>query len=253
MYAEERQDTIVERARGKGRVEVASLASALDVSLETVRRDLGVLEKRGVLRRTHGGAVPVERMRFEPEVSERQTERVAEKARIAEAALDFLPERGTVALDAGTTTAALADLLPAGRELTVLTNCLPIASALASNPSIRVVISGGRVRGRTLATVDDAAARFLDDFAPEVAFVGANGISAERGLTTPDEGEAAAKKALVRSAGRVIALADHTKVGQEHFVRFARPGEVDVLITDRGLDESAAEELRRAGMEVLRV
>ena len=241
MYAEERQEAIVERARGKGRVEVASLASALDVSLETVRRDLGVLEKRGMLRRTHGGAVPVERVRFEPEVSERQAAQVAEKARIAEAALEFLPERGTVALDAGTTTAALAELLPAGRELTVLTNCLPIASALASNPSTKVVISGGRVRARTLATVDDAAARFLEDFAPDVAFIGANGVSAGRGLTTPDEAEAAAKKALVRGAGRVIALADHTKVGREHFVRFARPEEVDVLITDSGLGDAAAD------------
>lgn len=253
MYAEERQGAIVERARSKGRVEVASLASVLGVSLETVRRDLGALEKRGMLRRTHGGAVPVELLRFEPEVSERQTEQVAEKARIAEAALDFLPERGTVALDAGTTTAALAELLPAGRELTVLTNCLPIASALASNTSLKVVISGGRVRARTLAAVDDAAARFLDEFAPDVAFVGANGVSARRGLTTPHEAEAAAKRAFVRGAGRVVALADHTKVGREHFVRFARPEEVDVMITDTGLEESAAAELEAAGIEVLRV
>lgn len=253
MYAEERQEAIVERARGKGRVEVASLASVLGVSQETVRRDLGVLEKRGMLRRTHGGAVPVERMRFEPEVSERQSERVAEKARIAEAALEFLPERGAVALDAGTTTAALAELLPAGRELTVLTNCLPIASALAANASVKVVISGGRVRARTLAAVDDAAARFLEEFAPDVAFVGANGVSARRGLTTPHEAEAAAKRAFVRNAARVVALADHTKVGREHFVRFARPEEVDVLITDSGLHDEAAAELEEAGMRVLRV
>lgn len=253
MYAEERQGEIVERARSKGRVEVASLASALGVSLETVRRDLGALERRGMLRRTHGGAVPVERLRFEPEVAERQAERVAEKARIAEAALEFLPERGTVALDAGTTTAALAELLPAGREITVLTNCLPIASALAANTSLKVVISGGRVRSRTLAAVDDAAARFLDEFSPDVAFVGANGVSARRGLTTPHEAEAAAKRAFVRGADRVVALADHTKVGWEHFVRFARPEEVDVLITDTGLDDAAVAELERTGMEVLRV
>lgn len=253
MYAEERQEAIVERARGKGRVEVASLASALGVSLETVRRDLGALEKQGMLRRTHGGAVPVERVRFEPEVSERQSECVAEKARIAEAALEFVPERGTVALDAGTTTAALAELLPGGRELTVLTNCLPIASTLALNPTVKVVISGGRVRARTLAAVDDAAARFLEEFSPEVAFLGANGVSAGRGLTTPHEAEAAAKRAFVRGAGRVVALADHTKVGRDHFVRFARPEEVDVLITDTGLDEAAADELERSGMEVLRV
>lgn len=253
MYAEERQGAIVERARSRGRVEVASLASALGVSLETVRRDLGTLEKRGMLRRTHGGAVPVERLRFEAEVAERQSEQVAEKARIAEAALEFLPERGTVALDAGTTTASLADLLPAGRELTVLTNCLPIASALAANDSLKVVISGGRVRARTLAAVDDAAARFLDEFSPDVAFVGSNGVSARRGFTTPHEAEAAAKRAFVRGAELVVALADHTKVGRDHFVRFARPEEVDVLITDTGLDEAGAAELEEVGIQVLRV
>lgn len=253
MYAEERHQEILERARGEGRVEVTSLASELDVSLETVRRDLGALERRGMLRRTHGGAMPVERVRFEPGVTERQDAQVAEKARIASAALEFLPTRGAIALDAGTTTAALAELLPAGRELTVLTNCLPIASALAPNPSMKVVISGGRVRGRTLAAVDDAAARFLDDFAPDVAFIGANGVSAGRGLTTPDEGEAAAKRALVRSSRRVVALADHTKVGQEHFVRFARPEDIDVLITDSGLDDETTSGLGEAGIEVIRV
>lgn len=252
MYAEERQKAIVERARGKGRVEVASLASTLDVSLETVRRDLGALERLGMIRRTHGGAVPVERVRFEPEVSERQAEQVSEKARIAEAALEFLPARGTVALDAGTTTAALAGLLPAGRDLTVLTNSLPIASALVSNPALKVLICGGRVRSQTLAAVDEAAARFLEDFAPDVAFVGANGVDAARGLTTPDESEAAAKRAFVRGARMVIALADHTKVGESHFVRFARPEEVDLLITDSGLGEEAAAELEGAGIEVLR-
>lgn len=252
MYAEERQEAIVERARGEGRVEVADLASSLSVSLETVRRDLGMLERRGALRRTHGGAVPVERVRFEPGVSERQETRVEEKARIAEAALRLLPGRGAVALDAGTTTAALAERLPAGRELTVLTNCLPIASALAPNSSIKVVIAGGRVRARTLAAVDDAAARFLEEFAPDVAFVGANGVTATRGFTTPDESEAAAKRALVRSARLVVALADHSKVGREHFVRFARPEEVDVLVTDSSLDDEAADEFAEAGVEVIR-
>jgi DeoR family fructose operon transcriptional repressor len=253
MYAAERQREIAERARGEGRVEVVALAALLDVSLETVRRDLGVLERRGVLRRTHGGAVPAELLRFEPEVAERQQERVAEKARIAERALEFVPRRGTVALDAGTTTAALAEILPADRELTVLTNCLPIASLLASRPSIKVLIAGGRVRARTLAAVDDVAARFIGDFAPEVTFVGTNGIRAGGGLTTPDETEAAVKRALVRGARRVVVLADHTKVGEEHFVRFARSGEVDVLITDTGLDKTAATELEETGMEVLRV
>ena len=260
MYAEERQQTIVERARSAGRVEVRSLAATFGVTSETIRRDLGVLERRGVLRRTHGGAVPVERLRFEPEVGERLEIMAEEKSRIARAARRFLPTRGSVLLDSGTTTSALAELLPAGREngreagreLTVVTNCLPIASLLAPHPALSVLISGGRVRGTTLAAVDSLAARFLEDFTPDVAFVAANGVSLGRGLTTPDPAEAAAKRAMVRNSRQVILLADHTKVGQEHFVRFAEVGELDAFITDAGLGEEAAREFEAAGVEVMR-
>ena len=252
MYAEERQRDIVERARGMGRVEVAGLASVFGVSAETIRRDLSALEGLGLLRRTHGGAVPVERFRLEPELAERQGSMSEEKARIARAALRFVPDRGAISLDAGTTTGALAELLPENRELTVVTNCLPIASGLASRQGVSVVIAGGRVRARTLSVVDDLAARFLDGFVPDVAFVGANGVTVEKGLTTPDAAEAAAKRAMIRGARRVVLLIDHTKFGQEHFVRFADVGEVDVIITDGGLDAGTARGFEEAGVEVVR-
>lgn len=252
MYAEERHRTIAEKARNERRVEVSSLAASFGVSPETIRRDLSALEQQGILRRTHGGAVPVEEVRFEYEVAERLSRMSEEKARIAESALRFVPERGTALLDSGTTTAALAGLLPAGRELTVVTNCLPIASQLVVHPAVTVLIAGGRVRARTLAAVDDRAARFLDEFVPDVTFIAANGITVERGLTTPDPAEAAAKKAMVRSGRRVILLADHTKVGQEHFVRFAGLDEIDVFVTDSGLGDGSTRELEAAGVEVVR-
>lgn len=252
IYAEERHRMIVERARDERRVEVADLAASFGVSPETVRRDLSTLERQGLLRRTHGGAVPVEHLRFESEISERLSRMAEEKARIARAAAQFLPSRGTILLDAGTTTGALAGLLPMGRELAVVTNCLPIASMLADHPALTVMIAGGRVRGRTLAAVDDLAARFLEDFAPDIAFVAANGVTVGRGLTTPDPAEAAAKRAMVRSGRRVVLLADHTKVGQEHFVRFARIGEIDVFVTDSGLGDEEVRKFEAAGVEVVR-
>lgn len=252
-YAEERHRRIVELARGGGRVEVTALASSFGVSPETVRRDLASLERRGVLRRTHGGAVPVERLWFEPEVAERLVTMSEEKARIARAALRFVPSQGVILLDAGTTTGALAELLPAGREdLTVVTNGLPIASVLAASPSITVYLAGGRVRGRTLAAVDDFAARFIEDLAPEVTFVGANGVIAGRGLMTPDPAESTVKRAMIRSGRRVVLLADHTKFGREHFVRFAEIGDIDVLVTDSGLGDDAVREFEAAGVEVVR-
>lgn len=252
MYAEERHRTIAEKARNERRVEVSTLASSLGVSPETIRRDLSTLEQQGVLRRTHGGAVPVEHLRFESEVAERLSRMSEEKARIAKSALRFVPERGTVLLDSGTTTGALAGLLPAGRDLAVVTNCLPIASQLVAHPSLTVLIAGGRVRARTLAAVDDLAARFLDEFVPDVAFVATNGVTVGRGLTTPNPAEAATKRAMVHSGRRVVLLADHTKVGQEHFVRFAGLQEIDVFVTDSGLGDGAAREFEAAGVEVVR-
>src|SRR3954471_18010940 len=122
MYAEERQQRILDEARRAGRVEVAALAELRDVTPETVRRDLTVLERHGVLRRVHGGAIPVERLGFEPTLSVRETVMTEEKERIARAALAELPEAGTILLDAGSTTARLADALPVDRELTVVTH-----------------------------------------------------------------------------------------------------------------------------------
>lgn len=251
MYAEERRQLIAERARRVGRVEVATLATELDVTTETVRRDLTDLEHRGLLRRVHGGAIPVERLRSEPDVAERAVRQADEKARIAAAALAELPAGGTIILDAGTTTGALASLLPNDRPLTVVTNAVTIALTVSTRPNIELHLVGGRVRGRTLATVEDWALRTLDALAVDVAFVATNGLTVERGLTTPDPAEAAVKRALVRSGRRVVLLADHSKIGQDHFVRFAELGDVDRFITDAGIDPRDRDEFVAAGLEVV--
>jgi DeoR family fructose operon transcriptional repressor len=251
MYAEERQLWIVERARAGGRVEVAALAAELGVTTETVRRDLTTLERHALLRRVHGGAIPIERLGFEPALAARDSVLTAEKERIARLALAELPDEGTILLDAGTTTARLADALPTDRELVVLTNSLPIAMSLSVRPSITVLMLGGRVRGRTQAAVDAWALQALADSYVDVAFIGTNGISPERGLTTPDTTESAVKRAMIQSARRTVVLADHTKIGQDHLSRFAALDEIDTLITDSGLDAQVADELRALGPRVL--
>src|ERR1035438_1119892 len=136
MYAEERQQHILDRARAAGRVEVNTLAEALDVTPETVRRDLTILERYGVLRRVHGGAIPVERLGFEPGVETRAERFVAEEERIAKAALAHLPDEGTVLLDAGTSTMRLAERLPRDHELTIVTNSLGLATVIAQHPNL---------------------------------------------------------------------------------------------------------------------
>ena len=251
MYPEERQRWIVERARSVGRVEVTAIAEELKVTTETVRRDLTALERHGILRRVHGGAIPIERLGFEPELAARDAVLTEEKERIALLALAELPEEGSILLDAGTTTARLADALPADRELVVVTNSLPIAMSLSVRPNITVLMIGGRVRGRTQASVDAWALQALANTFVDVAFIGANGISPERGLTTPDTTESAVKRAMIRAARRAVVLADHTKIGQDHLSRFAELDEIDTLITDSGLDAQLADELRAQGPRVL--
>jgi DeoR family fructose operon transcriptional repressor len=252
MYAEERQAAIVTRARAAGRVEVAELADVFDVTPETVRRDLTALERAGLLRRVHGGAIVVDLFGFEPALAVRESVHTAEKSHIAEAALAFLPEEGAIALDAGSSTFRLAEILPADRELTVVTNSLPIASLLASRKELTVHLVGGRVRGRTQATVDHAALEYLRTVFVDVAFLGTNGFSLERGLTTPDSAEAAVKSAFVAAARRSILLADHTKFGTDHFAQFADLAAIDVIVSDSDLSDEAAAELEAAGPQVVR-
>lgn len=253
MYAEERRHEIEDLARRNGRVEVSSLADRFDVTPETIRRDLTELEQRGNLRRVHGGAIAAGRLRSEPEVSERAEVMAAEKERIAQAALEHVPQDGVILLDAGTTTGALAPLLPTDRKLTVVTNALPIAMTLSTRRNIELLFVGGRVRGVTLACVGDWATRTLEELRVDVTFSATNGVSVGAGLTTPDVAEAATKRAMIRAGRRVVLLVDHTKVGQEHFTRFGELDEVDLLITDRGISEQRATELERAGLEVVTV
>lgn len=251
MYAPERHQQILAAARAEGRVDVSELSRALSVTPETVRRDLTVLERHGLLRRVHGGAIPVERFGFEPAIADREGRLSGQKERIAKLALDELPEGGSIILDAGTTTVRLAEMLPADRELLVVTHALPIAMLLASRPNITLHLLGGTVRGRTLAAVGEWTLRALEDVYADVAFLGTNGITVGQGLTTPDLAEAHVKRALVRSARRVVVLADHTKIGRADFVRVAPIDAVDTLITDADVDHELVEEIMAAGVEVL--
>ena len=252
MYATERQQEILARTRADGRADVGQLALELDVTPETVRRDLTVLERHGVLRRVHGGAIPVERLGFEPGVADRQGVLAAEKQRIAKVALEELPDGGAIVLDAGTTTIRLAEMLPTDRDLTVVTHALPIAMVLATRPNVILHLLGGTVRGRTLAGVGPWTEHALADVYVDVAFLGTNGLTVERGLTTPDLQEAAVKRALIRAARRTVVLADHTKVGRADLAQVAPLTEVDTIVTDTDLDPELAAELEAAGPRVVR-
>jgi DeoR family fructose operon transcriptional repressor len=235
--------------RTSGRVDAADIARELRVTKETVRKDLIQLERQGLLRRVHGGAVPIGELNYEPAVAARM-EYAEEKERIAKAALAHLPSSGSIIIDAGSTTARLAALMPDDRELTVFTNALPIALTLLARPHLTVFPIGGRLRSQTVATVGSWAARMLGEINVDVAFLGTNGISTERGLTTPDPAEAEIKRLMLRSAQRNVLLADHSKVGHLSVCKHADIADIDLLITDTGLAPDELEALETTGLTV---
>ncbi|NVN49179.1 DeoR/GlpR family DNA-binding transcription regulator [Mycolicibacterium hippocampi] len=253
MYPEERQQAIASLVMERGRASVTELAQAYDVTTETVRRDLAVLDKAGIVRRVHGGAVPVRALHLvEPGVGERDITRPEHKDLIAAAAAEFFPLSGaTVLLDAGTTTMRVAAHLPTDRPLVVVTNSVPIAARLATVPSVSLQLLGGRVRGLTQAAVGEQTLRVLDTLRVDIAFIGTNAISVRHGLSTPDSEEAAVKRAMVAAANYVVVAADSSKVGREDFVSFAPITSVDTLITDPEISAADSAELSDQGVEVI--
>lgn len=253
MYLEERQQAIAHLVAQHGRITVNDVARTFEVTTETVRRDLAQLERTGRLRRVHGGAVSTAALSaVEPGLSDRDGTRTHQKDLIAKAALALLPPYGgSLLLDAGTTTARLAGLLPVDQLLHVITHAVPIAARLAGAPGCRLHLVGGTVRGTTQAAVGPDAVRAYSDLRADVAFVATNGFSPEHGLTTPNPDEAAVKRALVAAGRRVVVLADSAKLGREDLIRFALTPQVHVLVTDDGIRAEDLAALRAAGVEVV--
>jgi DeoR family fructose operon transcriptional repressor len=233
LFADERHAEVLRLLATERRVESAWLARHFNVSAESIRKDLAQLEARGLLRRVHGGAVPVERLREEPSVTTR-TEHAAQKAAIARHALRFVPRGGTLLLDAGSTTLRLAELLPADADLVVYTNAIPVLTTLLHR-GITVVGLGGQVRPETMAAVGPMTIEALAGINVDVAFLGTNALSFHRGLTTPDADEALVKHEMLAAARQRVFLVDTSKFGRESRARHAALTDVDVLVTDDGL------------------
>lgn len=252
MFALQRQQRIAEKLRTFGRVAVADLAREFETSQETIRRDLAALEEAGGVRRVHGGAVDAARASApEPTMAARASLRVAEKRRIAQAALAHMPARGTVLLESASTSLVLAEMLPAGLPVAIVTNGIEIAHHLAAR-DFEVVMVGGRVRNRSLATLDDWPEAALSGLRADVAFLGTLGFTVAAGLTAPDLPDAAIKRRCLAVAERNILLAESAKFGAVAPYRYAGIADFDLVITDAGLGEAAAEEIRAAGTDVIR-
>ncbi|KIZ14898.1 DeoR/GlpR family DNA-binding transcription regulator [Streptomyces natalensis] len=253
MRPQERHHRLLTLARRNGRLEVTDAAADFGVAAETIRRDLAELERRGLVRRTRGGAYPVESAGFETDLAQRVTLHVENKRRIAAQGAKLLGDAETVFVDEGYTPQILAGLLPTDRPLTVVTASLPTATAVAESPHITVLLLGGRVRARTLASVGSWACSMLAGFVIDLAYLGSNGISRQSGLTTPDPTVADVKAKALEVSRRRIFLGHHGKFGASSFCRFAEISDFETLITDTGLSAAEAHRYALLGPRVLRV
>lgn len=248
----ERHELIVDLAVVNGRVDVGGLARRFNVSTETIRRDLGHLQDQQMLRRVHGGAVPWQRWRHEPSLSVRGSQNAEEKHRIAKRALEEIPTEASLLIDSGSTSAHFASLLPRERQLTVVTNSIPVAQVLADNDGVEVIVVGGALKKNTMAMVDSSGVESIDAMVVDLAILSTDGISVDRGCTTPYRDEVAIKRAMMSSARRTVMLLDHSKIGNDQLHRFATVDEVDTIVLGAEAEETDAAALQRAGPLVIR-
>jgi len=231
-------------------VRLEELSSALGVSQATVRRDLDALAATGRLRRVHGGAVAVDERLDEPQFDAKAGAAAAEKLRIAARAVELLEQGDTVYLDSGSTVLAAARLLHGWSRLTVVTNSLPAASELVGRGP-RLIVIGGELRTTSRALVGTLTRLVLEDLHVDRALMGTFALSLEDGLTTTDPSEGYTKQLVLRRAREVILLADSTKMGTRSFASAGRLNQIDVLVTDTGIDERTVRALNRRGVRVI--
>src|SRR3954470_21938597 len=249
----DRQRAIYMLALREGSVDVADLASRHGVTTETIRRDLTDMQNRQLLRRVHGGAVPVERMNHEPMVEARDMVNAEEKLRIATTAVAEVPERGSVIIDSGSTGQRLAEVFPVERDVHVVTNSLLTALTLSRRGLRDLTVLGGSVRTKRLAMVDETTRSELEHMVIDALFISCDGLSFQHGLTTPYREEHTIKRAMIERARRVVAMVDQSKFGNVQMFSFAAFDEIDVLITDTRAEAEAVDVLATHGISVHRV
>ena len=249
--AELRQDRIADQIEAAGFVRVTELADRFGVSVVTVRSDLGLLEALGKVRRVRGGAVPGGSIRNEPPLEQAARENQAQKAAIAAHAASLVRPGQVVILDVGSTTTAIALELVARRDLhdvTVVTNGLNLALALEpAAPRISVLVTGGTVRHLQHSLVNPFGSLILEQISAHIAFIGCNGVDAERGVTNLNFAEAEVKRAMMNAAREVVVVADGSKIGAVEAARICSMSEVDLVITDASASSEVVAQLEQTG------
>jgi DeoR/GlpR family transcriptional regulator of sugar metabolism len=250
MNSAQRRNLIRRQVEGTAGVSTAQLQDLLGVSAMTVWRDLEALERAGTLRRVHGGAVPVDDAAGpEPSFAAKATRAAGAKQRIARYAVsEFVRPGMLVAMDGGSTVAALMPFFPAETSISIVTNSLEIVRQAPAGPSVHC--SGGLYREVSGTFVGPQALVFLGAFRPDLAFVSGTALDVQDGLMDPNPLEIEVKRALCRRAGRTVLLLDSGKFGRRGGLRALDLAGIDVLLTEAPPEDGLKGELERAGVEL---
>ena len=251
MTQAERHRFILEELDKAGFVTVSDLAKAMDVTMVTVRKDLKVLEDKGLLYRSHGSATSVSPYVSDRSVQVKKLEQVEEKSKIAEKALAYIEDQEAIIIGSGTTVVALAQAIPRNKPLTVLTAAMNVTLALMDMQDVELVQLGGVVRKSSSSVVGHYAEEMLQSFACSKLFLSVDGISLEHGLTTSNKMEAHLNAQMIQSVQKTIILADSRKFGRKGFGKICELEDIDVIITDSGIPEIYREKLEEKGIELV--
>jgi DeoR family transcriptional regulator of aga operon len=250
VFPEERRTVILSILNEAGRCRVIDLARKLAVSEVTVRQDLDVLEKQGLLSRTHGGAILIAKRGYERSFNIEESAFQEEKARIGQAAAGLVSDGETIILDVGTTVTEIARNLQMRKGLTVVTNALNIAMLLEKAPEITVLVTGGTLRSKQHSLVNPFGQFILERIQVDVAFIGVNGVEAEHGVTNVNMAEAEMKTLFLKAARRRILVADSSKIGNVALAKVADLRDIDLLITDEQADPEEVARLVEKGLDI---
>lgn len=249
VLAAQRKELILATLRAEGRVVAKELATELDLSEDTIRRDLRELAAEGLLHRVHGGALPAS-----PAVADftaRTAIGTGAKVEVARTAAALVRAGQTVAVDGGTTARELARRLPADLRATVITHSPTIAVELATHPTVEVIIVGGRLFKHSVVAAGAIAHEAIGRVSVDLFFLGVTGIHPTAGLTTGDADEAAIKRAWNARAAETYVLGSGEKIGAASAFEVVPLSAVAGVITDAGAPERGVAELRAAGVRVL--
>jgi DeoR family fructose operon transcriptional repressor len=250
MFAEERKIKIAKMISDGKSVRVSELAKLFKVSESTIRRDLMSMENHGNILRTHGGAVSNVNTQFEPSFFEKQEKHADKKDTIGKIAAGMINDGDTVIIDSGTTTQYIGKYIKA-KNITIITNSVPLSYELSNSEDIEVITTGGMIRSNTKAMIGPTAEMTLKQFRVDKAFIGANGISIECGATTPNIIEANTKKAMIETSKKVYIVADSSKFNEVTFAFICSVKDIDCIITDSELSEEEADKYRQLGVDII--